>query len=317
MAKSWALVLHGGAGPLRDLDHDRSERHMAELLREGEARLARGEPALEVTQAMVGALEECGFHIAGRGASPNAIGQWELDAAIMDGRSRNAGAVAALRGYKSPITAARLVMDKTPHVLIIGKGAAMIAREHKLDRVHSPKTYYTPVIKRPVKKGELAHGTVGAVALDTTGRLAAATSTGGLLGKTPGRVGDTPIIGAGLWADERVAVCCTGQGEYFLRTNAAADVSSRVRYGRQTLKTAADGALEIGALSVHRRRELGGHGRHLLGAAGVQRLGGEGDHGGAWLDVAGDNCVGADAGALTHDDRPEDLRPGADNHAVF
>ncbi|MEE2877647.1 MAG: isoaspartyl peptidase/L-asparaginase [Pseudomonadota bacterium] len=244
MAKNWALALHGGAGPLRELDHARSERHMAGLLREGETRLARGDAALDVVHSLVIALEECGFHIAGRGSSPNAIGQWELDAAIMDGRSRNAGAVASLRGYKSPITAARLVMEKTPHVLIVGKGAARIAREHKLEKVHSPKNYYTPVINRPVKKGELAHGTVGAVALDQNGRLAVATSTGGLLGKTPGRVGDTPIIGAGLWADERVAVCCTGQGEYFLRTNASADVSSRVRYGRQGLRDAISGSLE-------------------------------------------------------------------------
>lgn len=244
MSKNWALALHGGAGPLRPLDHARSERHMAGLLREGETRLARGDAALDVVHAMVVALEDCGFHIAGRGSSANAIGQWELDAAIMNGRTRNAGAVASLRGYKSPVTAARLVMEKTPHVLIVGKGAARIAREHKLDKVHNPKSYYTPVITRPVKKGELAHGTVGAIALDKEGRLAAATSTGGLLGKTPGRVGDTPIIGAGLWADERVAVCCTGQGEYFLRTNAAADVSSRVRYGKQRLREAAEGSLE-------------------------------------------------------------------------
>lgn len=244
MARNWALALHGGAGPLRDFDHARSERHMAGLLREGETRLARGDAALDVVHRLVVALEDCGFHIAGRGSSPNAIGQWELDAAIMDGRSRNAGAVASLRGFKSPVTAARLVMEETPHVLIVGKGAAAIAREHRLERVHSPKRYYTPVITRPVRKGELAHGTVGAVALDQSGRLAAATSTGGLLGKTPGRVGDTPVIGAGLWADERVAVCCTGQGEYFLRTNAAADVSSRVRYARQGLREAVDGALE-------------------------------------------------------------------------
>ena len=244
MAKSWALALHGGAGPLRKRDHAAAETHMAELLREGEARLARGDKALDVVHTLVIALEECGHHIAGRGSSPNAIGQWELDAAIMDGRTRNAGAVASLRGYKSPVTAARLVMEKTPHVLIVGKGAAMIAREHKLEKVHSPKSYYKPAVTRPVKKGELAHGTVGAIALDTDGRLAAATSTGGLLGKTPGRVGDTPIIGAGLWADERVAVCCTGQGEYFLRTNAAADVSSRVRYGKQGLREAAEGSLE-------------------------------------------------------------------------
>ena len=244
MAKSWALALHGGAGPLRKRDHEIAERHMGELLREGEARLSRGDKALDVVHALVAALEECGHHIAGRGSSPNAIGQWELDAAIMDGRTRNAGAVASLRGYKSPVTAARLVMEKTPHVLIVGKGAAMIAREHKLEKVHSPKSYYKPAVSRPVKKGELAHGTVGVIALDVDGRLAAATSTGGLLGKTPGRVGDTPIIGAGLWADERVAVCCTGQGEYFLRTNAAADVSSRVRYGKQGLREAAEGSLD-------------------------------------------------------------------------
>lgn len=244
MAKSWALALHGGAGPLRKRDHEIAERHMGELLREGEARLSRGDKALDVVHTLVAALEECGHHIAGRGSSPNAIGQWELDAAIMDGRTRNAGAVASLRGYKSPVTAARLVMEKTPHVLIVGKGAAMIAREHKLEKVHSPKSYYKPAVSRPVKKGELAHGTVGVIALDTDGRLAAATSTGGLLGKTPGRVGDTPIIGAGLWADERVAVCCTGQGEYFLRTNAAADVSSRVRYGKQGLREAAEGSLD-------------------------------------------------------------------------
>ncbi|WP_084420734.1 isoaspartyl peptidase/L-asparaginase family protein [Henriciella litoralis] len=244
MAENWALALHGGAGPLRPRDHAGAEAHMAELLREGQTRLARGEAALEVVHSLVIALEECGHHIAGRGSSPNAIGQWELDAAIMDGRSRNAGAVASLRGFKSPVTAARLVMEETKHVLIVGKGAAMIAREHKLERVHKPKKYYKPAVTIPVKKGELSHGTVGAIALDTKGRLAAATSTGGLLGKTPGRVGDTPIIGAGIWADERVAVCCTGQGEYFLRTNAAADVSSRVRYGKQNLKAASDGALE-------------------------------------------------------------------------
>lgn len=244
MAKSWALAMHGGAGPLRPRDHAAAETHMAGLLREGETMLARGEAALDVVQKLTVALEECGHHIAGRGSSPNAIGQWELDAAIMDGRTRNAGAVASLRGFKSPVTAARLIMDETPHVLIVGKGAAMIARKHKLERVHSPKKYYTPAVTVPVKKGELAHGTVGVIALDTEGRLAAATSTGGLLGKTPGRVGDTPIIGAGIWADERVAVCCTGQGEYFLRTNAAADVSSRVRYGKQDLRSAAKGSLE-------------------------------------------------------------------------
>jgi L-asparaginase/beta-aspartyl-peptidase (threonine type) len=243
MGKPWALALHGGAGPLREADYGAAEAHMRGVLEDGRKRLSAGQSALDVVQALVGALEACGYHIAGRGASPNRNGQYELDAAIMDGETRRAGAVAALRGFRSPIEAARVVMEHTPHVLVVGKGAGAIARAHGLERVWNPKNYYTPVISRPVGDGELAHGTVGAVALDTSGRLAAATSTGGLLNKTPGRVGDTPIIGAGTWADERVAVSCTGQGEYFMRAAVAADISARVRYGRQSLKEATDGAL--------------------------------------------------------------------------
>lgn len=243
MPKPWALVLHGGAGPLREVSYASAEAHMRGVLGEGRDRLAAGAAALDVVQDLVRALEASGFHVAGRGASANRAGQWELDAAIMDGSSRRAGAVAALRGFKSPVDAARLVMERTPHVLLVGKGAGALARHHGLERVWNPKSYYTPAVSRMTAEGELAHGTVGAVALDTEGRLAAATSTGGLLNKTPGRVGDTPIIGAGTWADERVAVSCTGQGEYFLRAAVAADVSARVRYGRQSLKEAAEGAL--------------------------------------------------------------------------
>lgn len=243
MAKHWSLLLHGGAGPMPGRDYSASERHMAESLREGAAALESGAPALDVVETMVGALEACGHHVAGRGASPNQLGQWELDAAIMDGPTRRAGAVAALRGYKSPIAAARKVMEHSPHVLLVGKGAARFANRFKLERVWNPADYYRPAVRRPVAEGELAHGTVGAVARDRQGRLAAATSTGGLLGKWPGRVGDTPIIGAGTWADERVAVSCTGQGEYFMRAAVAADISARVRYGRMSLKDAAEGAL--------------------------------------------------------------------------
>lgn len=243
MTNVWSLVLHGGAGPLRAPDYTASEAHMRALLERGRDMLSSGKPAVDVVQDLVRELEDCGFHVAGRGSSPNRIGQWELDAAIMNGETRQAGAVASLRGYRSPIDAARLVMEKTPHVLIVGKGAAALARKHNLARVWNPKAYYTPSVSRPVGKGELAHGTVGAVALDIHGHLAAATSTGGLLNKTPGRVGDSPIIGAGTWADERVAVSCTGQGEYFLRSAVAADVSARVRYGKTDLKTAADQAL--------------------------------------------------------------------------
>ena len=239
----WALALHGGAGPTRKKSYDVEEAHMAELLAQGAAMLGGGAPALDVVQAMVAALEESGLHVAGRGASPNMDGVWELDASIMDGPTRKAGAVAALVGFRSPIATARAVMDKTPHVLLAGAGAADFAAAQGLTAVEDPAAYYTPAASRLVAPGELAHGTVGAVACDREGRLAAATSTGGLLRKMPGRVGDTPLIGAGTWADSRVAVSCTGQGELFIRANVAADVSARMLYARQSLHAAAAGAL--------------------------------------------------------------------------
>lgn len=248
MAKVWSLALHGGAGPLRAHDYSEAEDHMRRTLERGAGMLEGGHRALDVVEAMVVALETCGHHVAGRGASPNAAGQWELDAAIMDGERRRAGAVAALRGFKSPIRAARLVMDNSPHVLLVGKGASRFLTPHGLERVWNPSRYYTPAVSVPTRAGELTHGTVGAVALDQNGDLAAATSTGGVLNKTPGRVGDSPIIGAGTWADERVAVSCTGQGEYFLRSAVAADISARVRYGQQSLGQATKGALEDMAL---------------------------------------------------------------------
>jgi L-asparaginase/beta-aspartyl-peptidase (threonine type) len=161
----------------------------------------------------------------------------------MDGDTRKAGAVAALQGFVSPIDVARAVMEKTPHVLLAGAGAAAFARKHALAQVDDPSAYYTPAAAREVGPDELAHGTVGAVARDRDGRLAAATSTGGLLGKRPGRVGDAPLIGAGTWADRRCAISCTGQGELFIRANVAADVSARMAYARQSLHAAAAGAL--------------------------------------------------------------------------
>ncbi len=239
----WSLVLHGGAGPTRGRTYDAEEAHMSNLLRTGATMLDDGACALDVVTAMVAALEACGMHVAGRGSSPNSAGDYELDAAIMDGTTRRAGAVGALQGFVSPVSVARAVMEKSPHVLLVGQGANAFARQIGCDEVIDRNTYYTPAIKRVVEPGELAHGTVGAVARDIAGRLAAATSTGGLLNKTPGRVGDTPIIGAGTWADERVAVSCTGQGEYFMRAAVAADISARVRYGKQTLSAACAGAL--------------------------------------------------------------------------
>ncbi len=241
--QAWALALHGGAGPARSRSYEREEAHMRGVLDAAAAELEAGASALDVVGAAVAALEASGMHIAGRGAAPNADGVWELDAAIMDGATRKAGAVAALVGFESPIAVARCVLERTPHVLLAGAGAAAFARAQGCAPVPDPAAYYTPAASRPVAPGELAHGTVGAVAKDRAGRLAAATSTGGLLHKMPGRVGDAPLIGAGTWADGRCAVSCTGQGELFIRANVAADVSARIVYARQSLHAACAGAL--------------------------------------------------------------------------
>jgi L-asparaginase / beta-aspartyl-peptidase len=239
---TWSLALHGGAGPIRTRDYAVEEAHMARTLEDGAALLAGDASALSVVVAMVKALEASGHHIAGKGAAPNAAGVWELDAAVMEGAGRRAGAVAGLVGFESPIETAHAVMEHTPHVLLTGQGAAAFARAQGLAEIQDPHGYYTPAHSQ-FAVGELAHGTVGAVARDKAGRLAAATSTGGVLRKMAGRVGDSPLIGAGTWADRRVAVSCTGQGEFFIRANVAADVSARMLYARQTVHAAAAGAL--------------------------------------------------------------------------
>ena len=242
----FALALHGGAGPLIGRNYDRELVHMRGLIEAGRDRLASGVAALDVVVEIVGELESSGLYVAGRGASPNTAGRYELDACVMDGRESRSGAVAALVGFKSPIEAARAVMERTPHVLLVGEGAAAFAGDLHLARIDDPADWFTHAGGggAGTEPHHLATGTVGCVALDQHGNLAGGTSTGGVFGKMPGRVGDCPLPGSGTWADSRVAVSCTGAGEMFIRAAVAAQVAHRVRFGGETLESACAAALD-------------------------------------------------------------------------
>ena len=249
-----ALILHGGAGARRERNYDREIVHMREVVEAMKARLEAGASALDVAVETVVMLEDSGLYVAGRGASPNLDGEYELDASIMDGATQKAGAVAALQGYRNPVVAARAVMEKTPHVMLAGNGAARFAAAQQLEAVQDPENWYTRAGKGEDNHppGTLSHGTVGVCVLDTQGRLAAATSTAGVFGKMPGRVGDTPIPAAGTWADENAAVSCTGQGEYFIRVAAAARTAISVGAG-QSIEQA-------GRATIDRIGQMGGDG---------------------------------------------------------
>lgn len=240
-----ALILHGGAGARRERDYTREMAHMGEVVAAMKARLDAGAPALDVAVEATVLLENSGLYVAGRGASPNLAGAYELDASLMDGSTRKAGAVAALQGFRNPVVAARAVMDRTPHVMLTGEGASLFAFDQGLEPIADEEAWFTRAGQGEDNHppGTLAHGTVGCCVLDRDGRLAAATSTAGVFGKMPGRVGDTPIPGAGSWADGRVAVSGTGQGEYFIRVAACAQVSWRVGAG-QTLAEAGRAVIE-------------------------------------------------------------------------
>ncbi len=251
------LVIHGGAGVMPGHDYTLPADFMREILTEGGDRLRSGESALELVVAMVTAMEACGLFVAGKGSCPNQIGEVELDASVMCGHNLQAGAVAAARNIVHPIQLAQAIMQHSPHVMLAGPGAESFADQQGLARVKSPESYYRSAMAvtgsetTDIAGSPLTHGTVGAVALDQGGRLAAATSTGGTLNKQQGRVGDTPVIGAGTWADSRVAVSSTGEGEFFLRLSTARDIAARVAYQGTSLEIAAQAAIgDIGELGA-------------------------------------------------------------------
>lgn len=267
--KMFAIAIHGGAGTLSrsDMSPDQENEYREGLqsaLDAGYTLLARGGSSLDAASAAVHVLEDNPLFNAGRGAVLNRDGVAELDASLMDGRTLGAGAVTGLQHVKNPIDLARLVMDKSPHVMLVGAGAEEFARAQGVEMV-SNEYFRTPARQRQLERhlrGDIAreneleaYGTVGAVALDLSGNLAAATSTGGMTGKRWGRVGDSPIIGAGTYASNAsCAVSATGHGEYFIRTVVAHDICAQVEYLKISLAQAVDNVLN------GKMKKLGGNG---------------------------------------------------------
>jgi beta-aspartyl-peptidase (threonine type) len=277
----YSLAIHGGAGalPRTRLSPGRERAYqqgLALALAAGEAILADEGSALDAVEAAVTVLEDDPLFNAGRGAVLTLDGTVELDAAIMDGANLRAGAVAVVTSVKNPVRLARRVLEDTPHVFLAGVGAERFAaqvgfesvandyfitpyRQQQLAALTGPSSGVAALDEPPL-------GTVGAVARDVDGQLAAATSTGGMTGKRPGRVGDSPVIGAGTYADNHsCAVSTTGHGEWFLRTVQAYDIAARMRYGGASLSDAVSASIEQrlprmgasgGLIAVDRRGEI-------------------------------------------------------------
>lgn len=252
--KKYALAIHGGAGTiLRSSLTDEKERAyhagLKEALDAGFAVLVSGGNSLDAVQAAVESLEDCPLFNAGKGSVFTHDGLHEMDASIMDGHSLKAGAVTGIHNVKNPVLLARTIMDKTEHVMLCGQGAEEFARRSNLpfetDDYFFNQFRYDQLLEiRSGEKTQLDHnekkfGTVGAVAVDSHGHLAAATSTGGMTNKRYGRIGDSPVIGSGTYANDRTcAVSCTGHGEFFLRAVVAYDISCLIEYKGLTLKEA-------------------------------------------------------------------------------
>lgn len=278
-AARWSLALHGGAGVIpASLTEDQKRARLASLsgaLEKGKAILAGGGRSLDAVEAVVRFLEDDPAFNAGRGAVFTHDGKHELDAAIMDGRDLACGSVAGLSSVKNPISLARRVMEKTPHVFLMGVGAEKFAAEQGVERA-GPDYFFVQsrfdALQEELRKEKAApppapekdRDTVGAVALDRHGNLAAATSTGGMTNKRYGRVGDVPVIGAGTYANDRTcAVSATGHGEEFIRHTVAYDISALMEYAGLTVTKAAEKVIheklkpgDGGVIAVSRTGEI-------------------------------------------------------------
>ena len=255
---NFAMVIHGGAGNYESMTAEQVGQRreaMTKAIQAGYAILKRGGAAMDAVESAIRVMEDSGLFDSGRGAYYTKDGVPEMDAAIMDGKTLAAGSVASVQHIANPIHLARLVMEKTPHVLLVGEGAEEFAKSQGIELV-SPYYFYTErewnryqrakeaagkKKSSALRRADEEHGTVGAVVLDQAGNLAAGTSTGGTVMKMPGRVGDSPIIGAGTYANNlSCAVSGTGTGEFYMRNVVASDICARVRYLKEPLEKAAD-----------------------------------------------------------------------------
>lgn len=285
------IAIHGGAGTITRaaMDANREREYttaLEQVLLAGQRVLAEGGSALDAVTEAVRLLEECPLFNAGKGAVLTHAGTYELDASVMDGATLNAGAVACVKRLRNPVLAARAVLEKSEHVLFAGEGAEAFAEAQGLEVV-APEYYFTQarydqwqraqgttgmalldhdaaaLAARAAQEGKAdpldadkKFGTVGAVACDANGNLAAATSTGGVTNKQVGRVGDTPVLGAGCYADDVAAVSATGTGEMFIRTAAAFDVSAQMRYAGLSLEESARRVVMEKLPAIHGRGGL-------------------------------------------------------------
>ena len=289
-AGNWQLAIHGGAGVIEpgSMTPEKEAAYRASLnaaLEAGARILRAGGASLDAVEAVVRVLEDDPLFNAGKGAVFTAEGRNELDASIMDGRTRRAGAVAEVTRTKNPISLARAVMEKSKHVMLAGPGADAFSVQQGLEQV-DPSYFRTEerwqqLLQWRDKKGALidrthAYGTVGAVALDQAGHLAAATSTGGITGKQWGRVGDSPIIGAGTYAEDKMcAVSATGDGEFFIRGSAARQLRDRMAWHAESVQSAANSTIadiaSLGGEGALIALDAQGHVAFAMNSSGMYR----------------------------------------------